>query len=662
MNRIIQFLKDNVLLVVPSVAVLIVLFGFLTFGLSRPVTTLVDTTQELTVQQKQFEDLFMTNYNAGDYNESDPFIVLDPFHVSPLSALMIFETDELLQYQVHVKGKESNGDMVYISEPNTLHYLPLYGLYADYINTVEVYEYSDGVVGELVSTTNIETEPLPEEVVVPTDVNTTYEYFGNDIMLLIPALNSYPIGIDYNGDIRFIFTMNVSFTPLELENGRLLIGSDRTILSPYYMTGLYEVDFLGKVYRDYKVPGGYHHDVQELENGNLLVLTNDFEQGTVEDVIVEYERYTGEIVKEIKLLDLLPQLDGMSEAWTASDWFHNNSVSYNEDTDEILLSGRHQDIVVSLDYETTEINYIIGDPDNFGEEFVTDYFLTPIGDDFEWQYAQHDAMFLPNGDVFLFDNGNNKSKFVENYIDAENSYSRGVIYRINQEERTIEQIYQFGKEIGSEFYSPYISNIDYYDEGHYLIHSGGHGEVDGEILNIPGPLYDGVGTVEYYSRTIEIKDGRIMYSLEVDDNFYNARRMSLYNDHTRYLGGPGLLIGELAETEVYEESIRQRFNLFDTVPEIYNISFLKEGDRLEFKGEFQQADLIYLRLVSDTDELLYRVPTSRTDYTAMCTVTFQGDDRFVTYYINETNVSGDYKIYLIINGREYNTYNNVIFD
>ncbi|MBQ2476596.1 MAG: aryl-sulfate sulfotransferase, partial [Desulfovibrio sp.] len=31
----------------------------------------------------------------------------------------------------------------------------------------------------------------------------------------------------------------------------------------------------------------------------------------------------------------------------------------------------------------------------------------------------------------------------------------------------IEQVWQYGKELGQDLFSPYISNVEYYGEGHY---------------------------------------------------------------------------------------------------------------------------------------------------------------------------------------------------
>ena len=56
---------------------------------------------------------------------------------------------------------------------------------------------------------------------------------------------------------------------------------------------------LGKIYTEYSLKGGYHHDYYELPSGNLLVASDNFDSGdgTVEDYIVEIDRKTGRIVK-----------------------------------------------------------------------------------------------------------------------------------------------------------------------------------------------------------------------------------------------------------------------------------------------------------------------------------------------------------------------------
>ena len=86
-----------------------------------------------------------------------------------------------------------------------------------------------------------------------------------------------------------------------------MVSTERLVNSPYYMTGLYEIDLLGHIYNEYSIKGGYHHDYFELPNGNLLVASDDFnnESGTVEDYIIELDRTSGNIIKTWDLKDIL---------------------------------------------------------------------------------------------------------------------------------------------------------------------------------------------------------------------------------------------------------------------------------------------------------------------------------------------------------------------
>ena len=81
-------------------------------------------------------------------------------------------------------------------------------------------------------------------------------------------------------------------------------------------------------------------------------------------------------------------------------------------------------------------------------------------------------MITPEGYVFILDNGNNKSKIESEYVSASDSYTRGVMYKIDTNKMTIEQVWEYGKERGSSFYSPYISDVDYINKDHYIVHSG----------------------------------------------------------------------------------------------------------------------------------------------------------------------------------------------
>lgn len=612
----------------------------------------VEETEDMLVHQENLEKEFTT---TEENTIDNPKIIVNPYEISPLTALILFETRDLTAPTVTIVGEDESTTFTKTFTPNKKHVLPIYGLYPDRNNEVIITLNGEDY------TFHIQTDPLPEDFALPTDVTANKEELDQELYFVTPSSQGYTAAYDINGDVRWYLTENMIWDVQRLRNGNIMLSSNRLINPPYYTTGLVEMDLTGKIYYEYVLPGGYHHDVYELENGNLLVASNDFDSGTVEDYIVEIERDTGNIVKRIDLKEILPMDEGKNLMATDYDWFHNNSVWYDSNTNSITLSGRHQDAVVNIDYNSLEINWIVGSHDGWSEEYQK-YFLDPIGDDFEWQWAQHAAMILPNGDLFIFDNGNNRSKTEEDSVKASDNYSRGVIYHINTIDKTIEQVWEYGKDRGSEFYSPYISDVDYLGEDHYLIHSGGINTVDGEPGNEPAGL-ENVDSMN--SITTEVKNDEVIFEMNLPTNLYRAEKMDLYSNSVFKLGA-GSRLGNMGETEqdgttksvLFAKGINDEYKKHD-------IQITKETDRLVVTGTFQRGDEVEIILDSIFDKKAYQLVVSKHPYTAMCVDVFTEEETengiSVTKYINSENISGKKYIYIKINGTIYDTNQYVIF-
>ena len=599
--------------------------------------------ESLITYQSNLEEKF----KIDGYTIDNPNIILDPYDASPLTALVLFETNDEVEPTITVVGKDELTTYTYKSKKSNKHYLPIYGLYADYENTI-IIEYGD-VRKEI----TIKTNPLPDNFILPTSIKADKEKLSNDLYFFTPSSRGYTCAYDTNGDVRWYLTNYAIWNINKLKNGHMLVSTERLINAPYYMTGLYEIDMFGKIYNEYSLEGGYHHDYYEMPNGNLLVASDNFnsDEGTV-----EIDRQNGNIVKKFDLKSILNMEDGKSENWSSYDWFHNNAVWYDDKTNSITLSGRHQDAVINISYEIGNLNWIIGDSTNWSSEYQK-YFFKPVGDNFEWQWSQHAAMITPKGYVFLFDNGNNKSKIKENYVSAENSYSRGVMYKIDTNNMTIEQIYEYGKERGSEFYSPYISDVDYLDENHYIIHSGGIVYVDGKNSNQPAGLG---GADKLVSDTVEILNDEIIFEIVLPTNNYRVEKMNFY-DNVSYELGSAKRLGSLGTTKTIKvkkgfilnsKKINEEYNS-------HNISFNLEEDRLVFNGLFKKGTNVNIILYKDMNLNIYKVPISKKPYTALCVDIFTEEENekgiTVTKYINKEGLKGKYKIYLEIDGTVYNT-------
>jgi len=107
--------------------------------------------------------------------------------------------------------------------------------------------------------------------------------------------------------------------------------------------------------------------------------------------------------------------------------------------------------------------------------------------DFEWNWYQHAPLIMPNGNIMLFDNGDNRN-YTSTGFDAPEAYSRVVEFGIDQENRTIKQQWQFGKEQGGTLFSRIVSDVDFNESsGHVFMSSGSIAEGDqrfGRVLEI----------------------------------------------------------------------------------------------------------------------------------------------------------------------------------
>ncbi|MCI9105083.1 MAG: aryl-sulfate sulfotransferase [Lachnospiraceae bacterium] len=616
--------------------------------------------EHLIIQQNKREAELLKQLERGNYTAENPLVQLNPYLISPLTALILFYTDTAQEIQVTVKGKNPQGDILHVFPRSRKHVLPVYGLYPDYENMVEL-----RLSGGEITTVKIRTEPLPKEVPCPTLCKGSKEHMGDNVIFLTQTSKADALACDYNGDVRWYLTINVSFDLKRLRNGHLLTGTDRLIRLPYYVSGVYEMGVHGKIYKEFRLPGGYHHDTFEMEDGNILMLSQEPDGQTVEDWLVLVERKTGNILKTWDYKKILPYEceTTYSGSGSAHDWFHNNAVWYDKKTNSITLSGRHQDAIINIDYDSGDLNWIIGDPDGWPENYVEKYFFTPVGDDFEWSYEQHGVVVCPDGDIMMFDNGHYRSKKKENYMPASQSYSRGVKYQIDQKKRTIRQIWQYGKERGADFFSPYICNVEYYGDGRYMVHSGGIAYKDGKPLEGLGSMDGGENTV-LNSITCEIVNDQVVYELQVPSNAFRAEKIPFYYAGETMETGEGKLLGELSITPEVDTEIPAK-DTKEMVPDHYGLSVTEEEDRILINATYQKGELAMILLWGENNEVhRYYVNTSSNNknFEAMCVGTFiKEDPRNVDVFINKNGLQGEFFIKLLTEDVIYDTGIQVVF-
>ena len=607
----------------------------------------------LVTRQNAAEKEMLAELEAGNYTFDNPLVKLNPYFINPYAAVVLFKTEEEIAVTLRVLGKEKEGTMEHTFPKGKVHVLPVLGLYGDYANTVEIELYRGAK-----HTITIQTDPIGDQVPKLVRMETTYNYLRDELIFVSPALDDFATAYDYKGDVRWHLNIPCVFDLKRVRNGNILIGSHRLLQQPYYMSGIYEMTMAGKVVKEFKLPGGYHHDQFEMEDGNLLILTEDLTSETVEDMCVLVDRNTGEILKTWDYKDFLdPNKVAPSGSWTDEDWFHNNAVWYDEKTNSLTFSGRHIDAMTNIDYDTGKLNWIIGDPEMWPEEYQK-YFFKPVveeGEDFDWQYEQHANVITPNGDVMCFDNGHFRSKVPEKRILNRDNFSRGVRYKINTEDMTIKQVWQYGKERKAEFYSQYICNVEYYKEGHYMVHSGGIQYKDGVASDIFTALMKGDPTVMNRSITVEVLDDEVMLELEVNGNFYRAEKLHLYHDGDNLPLGDGVELGQMGVTKEFETLIEME-SCGEEIPYIYESAIQEESDRFTFKATFESGQLVMLMLEQGDEVHGYYISTAKSAFAALCCGTFiEKDARKVSCAVNKAGLKGTYDVRVIVDDKKFET-------
>lgn len=83
-------------------------------------------------------------YSSKEYTPESPYIVLNPYGFTPLTALMRFKTEKPSHVRITIKGRGRAPDLSFNHPENkTEHYLPILGLYANHTNKIDLTVYTE---------------------------------------------------------------------------------------------------------------------------------------------------------------------------------------------------------------------------------------------------------------------------------------------------------------------------------------------------------------------------------------------------------------------------------------------------------------------------------------------------------------------------------------
>ena len=236
----------------------------------------------------------------GNYNFSNPYVLVNPFSLNPCSAIMVFTTDEPFKVNVEI-----NDRVIGETDASSVHIIPIYGLYENNFNQI-VLTLEDGSVHEQiiqtedlysnlkVEKTNRDPSSLLLSYYASGDLTSVYGYsYYNDVNFLISGLN-------------YISSYNVIEDGLTLEYNSVK-GLD---------TLLIDIDYLGRIKKVYRKNNNYSADneieIQLYKNGIKNYNLNKF---------VSDDKLT-----EFSILDFDNTVENLSKAHL---YFKEFSISVN---------------------------------------------------------------------------------------------------------------------------------------------------------------------------------------------------------------------------------------------------------------------------------------------------------------------------------------------
>jgi len=261
---------------------------------------------------------------------------------------------------------------------------------------------------------------------------------GVELLDLIQASASAPpVAVaDLNGDVLWTYSPPNGPTALGqanpvklLPNGHFLINFSSATQIDGTNSLLQEVDLSGTLISQMSATDlnnalaaatctgcnvtvvGTHHDFVMLPNGHLIVIA-----GINNTQVVPGATITGDVIidldqnrKPVWIWNAFDHLDVNRHPMNVVDWLHTNAVLYSQDDGNLIISMRHQNWLIKIDYANGtgagDVLWKLG--------YQGDFTLVGGTDPTDWFYAQHGPSFASTNttgkfSLILFDNGNDR--------------------------------------------------------------------------------------------------------------------------------------------------------------------------------------------------------------------------------------------------------------
>jgi Arylsulfotransferase (ASST)/Bacterial Ig-like domain/Secretion system C-terminal sorting domain/Kre9/KNH-like N-terminal Ig-like domain len=207
------------------------------------------------------------------------------------------------------------------------------------------------------------------------------------------------------------------------------------------------------------------HDFILLPNGHALLMAFDPEpvdmsqivsggnpNATVLGGIIQELDASHNVVFQWRSWDYIPITDSYENLTDSTvDYLHMNAIDVDSDGN-ILASFRHLSQVIKINRQTGDVMWKMG-----GKQNQFNFINEDISNAPNYFSYQHDVRHLSNGDITLFDNGNQHNP----------PYSRAVEYKIDETNKTATLVWQYRH--NPDIFNPAMGSVQRLSNGNTLI-------------------------------------------------------------------------------------------------------------------------------------------------------------------------------------------------
>lgn len=303
------------------------------------------------IEQRAQTDALNQYLTEHPGTSASPTVVVDPYGVAPLSALVCFATTSAEAFEITLTDGQGRIYLQYRSPEATQHRIIVPAM----VNGQRVCFTAQGTLG-----TKVECSLTEVSVEAPMQVEMAGDGVANSLLYALPADGAgQPVAVNMYGDFCWTLKLPLNHRLTMLDNGHFLCGAPLQLAPPYSGTAIWEMDALGHIYMEYRFEDGFVSDLVVLPDGTIVAITQTAWQGIARDNLVWIDRETGAMKARLRAADVLPKTNGTA-GQSGSDWFQGMSLRYDPASDLLYWSGLAQNVVLEIDAAKAEVKRIIG--------------------------------------------------------------------------------------------------------------------------------------------------------------------------------------------------------------------------------------------------------------------------------------------------------------